>query len=354
MDEFIAAHRDEILARALCTLASSYPQRSPEEVLDGAVVFLDEVVGALRLDASGAPDAEIFASFGVPSAAEHGSTRHSQGVAIGRVVHDYGALCDKLHEVAEERGTRFELREHQVLNRCVDEAVARAVEAFAAKASFSESERLGFLVHEIRNAACSGSLAFQLLRSGKVPVGGKTAAVIERALGQIEALAGHALDEARLAAGPVGQRERVALTELLGEVVEGAFPERGIHVELAAEPGLEVEADRALLASAVGNLLQNAIKFTRDDEVVRLRACSIDQAVRIEVEDRCGGLPEGAADRMFEPFVRRSNHRRGVGLGLAIARRAIEAHGGTLTVRDLPGVGCVMTVLLPSAARRGD
>ena len=73
--------------------------------------------------------------------------------------------------------------------------------------------------------------------------------------------------------------------------------------------------------------------------------------VQLEVEDECGGLPEGQAENLFRPFTQRSADRTGVGLGLAIARASVEANGGTIQARNLPGTGCVFTVELP--VRRG-
>jgi hypothetical protein len=73
--------------------------------------------------------------------------------------------------------------------------------------------------------------------------------------------------------------------------------------------------------------------------------------VTIEVADACGGLPPGKVDDLFAPLVQRGENRSGFGLGLAIARQAVEAHGGSIDVRDDPGDGCVFTIELPSPAR---
>ena len=70
----------------------------------------------------------------------------------------------------------------------------------------------------------------------------------------------------------------------------------------------------------------------------------------IEVEDNCGGLPPGDAERMFQPFTQDSADKSGLGLGLSICRRSVEAIGGVLSVRNRPGVGCVFTVDLPRHA----
>lgn len=91
------------------------------------------------------------------------------------------------------------------------------------------------------------------------------------------------------------------------------------------------------------------MKFTHPNGTVSLRVRSSDERVLIEVEDECGGLPDGDANDLFRPFVQRSTDRTGVGLGLAFSRWGVEASGGKIYARDLPGKGCVFTVDLPRA-----
>ena len=69
--------------------------------------------------------------------------------------------------------------------------------------------------------------------------------------------------------------------------------------------------------------------------------------IRIDVEDNCGGLPSGDAEKLFLPFMQSGEDKSGVGLGLSICRRCVEANNGVLSVRDLPGSGCVFTIDLP-------
>jgi hypothetical protein len=116
------------------------------------------------------------------------------------------------------------------------------------------------------------------------------------------------------------------------------------------EADLAVEGDRQILAAAVANVLQNAIKFTRPRGRVSLNAHAVDGRVLIDVEDECGGLPEGRAEEIFRPFSQLGEEATGLGLGLPISRRSVEANGGTLHVRNLPGAGCVFTIDLPRAA----
>jgi signal transduction histidine kinase len=105
--------------------------------------------------------------------------------------------------------------------------------------------------------------------------------------------------------------------------------------------------ERDLLTSAVQNLLQNAFKFTKTKSTVMLRAYAVADRVKIDVEDRCGGLPPEFAGIMFLPFTQAGTDKSGVGLGLAISRRGVMANKGFLNVDDLPGVGCIFSIDLP-------
>ena len=123
---------------------------------------------------------------------------------------------------------------------------------------------------------------------------------------------------------------------------------RGIRLDvMPVEDGVAIEADRQVLGAVVGNLLQNAFKFTRPGTAVTLRVGASAGRVLIEVEDECGGLPGGDANELFRPFEQQSADRTGVGLGLAFSRWAAEANNGRISTLNLPGKGCVFTVDLP-------
>jgi signal transduction histidine kinase len=132
-------------------------------------------------------------------------------------------------------------------------------------------------------------------------------------------------------------REVVEIGQFIAEVrVAAAFEAERKSCALAVlllEPGMRVLADRHILASAVTNLLQNAFKFTRPGSYVQLKAYGSGERVLIDVEDECGGPPDGAAKEIFMPL-----------------RQQMEAQGGTLYVRNVPGKGCVSTIDLPRAA----
>lgn len=126
---------------------------------------------------------------------------------------------------------------------------------------------------------------------------------------------------------------------------------RDVRILVEISRALVLDADQQLLASAVGNLVHNGLKFTRPGTTVKIHAAMADDGSAIlEVEDECGGLPSGKEEEFFRPYVQRSADPSGLGLGLAIVKQAVEAHGGTVHVRNIPHQGCVFTIRLPADA----
>jgi signal transduction histidine kinase len=112
---------------------------------------------------------------------------------------------------------------------------------------------------------------------------------------------------------------------------------------------VEAQADADLLRHAVSNLLNNAVKYSPANSIVRLTLERSDDQVVIGVADQGIGIPAAAQAQLFEAFFRAPNARSipGTGLGLSIARQAVELHGGMLTVESVEGEGSVFKVILP-------
>lgn len=193
-------------------------------------------------------------------------------------------------------------------------------------------------------------LAFEVLKSGNVGVAGSTGNVLQRSLLASHALISRSLAEVRLTEG-MQNRERFLVSELIGDTASAwAMDATARGVRLTVQPveeGLVVEADRQILGSVVGNLLQNAFKFTRPQTQVTLRVRASAERVFIEVEDECGGIPAANINDLFRPFTQQHTDRTGLGLGLAFSRWGAEANDGRISARNLPGHGCVFTVDLP-------
>ena len=133
LGEFIASHRDDILARARGRVLSRRdPAATQAELTTALPAFLDQLHQALRKASSNASidHTEIMAT-----AAEHGGQRFLQGLTVGQVVHDYGDICQIITGLANERTASVSIDEFQTLNLCLDDAIAGAVTAFRASAS---------------------------------------------------------------------------------------------------------------------------------------------------------------------------------------------------------------------------
>jgi signal transduction histidine kinase len=349
--KFIVEHRTELLSRAQRKTEARAVSGVPVTVRGyGAPVFLADLADVLN-------DAAVEASMLTIHAAAMGEEMSTAGFSIAELVHRYCDVCDSLAELAAELGAPIGVEEVPVLISCLGTAVAAAGAAFleVRERSFSrgEAERLGVLTHEQRNLLSAAMFAFQMLRNGGAGIGGKTGAVLGRALSRLREVTNRSLAGVRLTAG-VHQRGPIVLSDLIEELEATARIEasaKGMQLTVLSPPqGLTVEGDRLLLASAVSNLLSNAFKYTRANGNVALRTAIAAGQVRIEVEDECGGLPQGLADQLFHPFERRSADTSGLGLGLTISRQGVQANGGTLDVQDLPGKGCVFCIHLPLAA----
>jgi signal transduction histidine kinase len=185
-----------------------------------------------------------------------------------------------------------------------------------------------------------------------VAVNGSTSNLHGRSLRRMRVLIDRTLAGVRLDAG-VEKSQRVSIAELIEEIEIVAIieaKEHGIQLSIDAGPrDMAVYADQQILAAVVANLVQNAFKFTRPRGQITIRARPAGERVLIEVEDECGGLPQGKAEELFKPFEQRGVDQTGVGLGLAISLKGVQASGGEIQIRDMPGSGCVFTVDLPRA-----
>jgi signal transduction histidine kinase len=355
LHEFLTVHRDEIIARTREKVAGRAAPRPTEAELEhGVPLFLAQLAETLRREQE-TPERPTSGEMAT-SALRHGGELGRAGFTVAQVVHDYGDVCQAVTELAIELELPISADEFKTLNRCLDEAIAQAVTEYARQRELSLSdrgtERLGFFAHELRNLLANAMLAFEVLKSGTVGVGGSTGMVLGRNLIALRDLIDRSLAAVRLEAG-LQRRERVPLAQFMEEVEVAAAIEakaRGLQLTVTpVEPGKAIDVDRQLIAAALANLLQNAFKFSRPDGHVVLRTDTAfaPGRVAIEVEDECGGLPPGNAEDLFRPFEQRSTDRSGVGLGLAIARESVETNGGLIRARNLPGKGCVFTIDLP-------
>lgn len=378
LHEFLSKNEKEIIAMTeKKSLALAGVRPSSNQLKAGLPIFYQQLVGVLRLGqgpartsnvddegmakaaaesdepamamAAGRPDDAAVAK----SAGLHGIELLRLGYTLSHVVHAYGAMCQSITELATVKNIIITSSEFRDLNLCLDVAIAGAVTEYQATRNNQESSRevehLGFLAHELRNAIGTVKLAIDLIKRGTVGFGGSTGQVLDRGIKRIEELVDRSLTEVRLRVDPSVRKESVSLIQIVSQLMVTAEIEaqsKNQIIEINVDPALIAEADSQLVYSAVSNLIQNALKFTRPGGKIQIRGTLAGKNIVIEVEDECGGLSDRASE-LFKPFKQQHDNRKGLGLGLTIAQKAINLNNGTIDVRNLPGKGCVFTILLP-------
>jgi two-component system sensor histidine kinase SenX3 len=171
-----------------------------------------------------------------------------------------------------------------------------------------------------------------------------------RAAGTIDDL----LELSRIELGGQGEQEDVSVTAVLRDAAarhQLTAESFGVHLQLLESNGLMMKGNRLQLVSAVSNLLDNAVKYSNRDGVVRVGADVAGDHIEIRVADQGVGIPARDIDRIFERFYRvdraRSRETGGTGLGLAIVRHIATNHGGDVSVRSREGEGSTFTLRIP-------
>ncbi|WP_250514384.1 HAMP domain-containing sensor histidine kinase [Caballeronia sp. INDeC2] len=370
---FLANNRDELIVRCRTKVAQR-PTRGASvlQLENGVPIFLEQLIETLRIEQTDRPADSVIVSGSSggnsgrseigEAAAQHGHELLRLGYTVDQVVHDYGDLCQAITDLAHERDAPFSIEEFRTLNRCLDNAIADAVTEFSYQRDFKmatqhaleEGERMGSFAHELRNFLHTATLAFAAAKAGNLPLFGATGAVLERSLAGLGKLIEHSIEDARIPSGDSAKWTLFSLSDFINETKHAANLAAQLRgcgfVVTPVDPRLAVSGNRDLLYSALGNLIQNAFKFTRPNTDVSLNAYAIADKILIEVKDHGGGLPPGKAEQMFLPFTQFGADKSGLGLGLSIARRSVELNDGILSVRDIPGDGCIFTISLPRHA----
>ncbi len=242
----------------------------------------------------------------------------------------------------------------------VDVTEQKAIEAALRESARRKDDFLALLGHELRNplAPIRNSLAILGLPNVTPEAAAKARTMMERQLGHLTRLVDDLLDVSRISRGKIElKRTTFDLAGLVRSTVEDHRPAaetRGLSLsaELAAER-LDVHADATRVAQSVGNLLQNALKFTPAGGRISVRLAGRQELAALVVEDTGIGMDGATLQSVFEPF-RQADHRRGgLGLGLAVARRLVELNGGTLGATSPgPGKGSRFELTLPLTEMR--
>lgn len=350
LHNFLKTYKNEILllsAEKTKLLAGAHD--ASDQLNIGIPIFYEQLIRSLEEKKVTNPPPDMLAS-----AATHGKEFLRLGYSLSHVVHAYGSMCQAITELATMKSANITALEFNILNGCLDVGIASAVSEFQFQSNQASEKReithLGFLAHELRNALSSATIAHEMIKAGLVGTSGSTAAVLEANLTQMKTLIDRSLCEVRMRSDSDLFIEKFYLSELIDQSLLACTTKannRQQHLVLDVDRTIEIEADRQYIYSAVDNLIQNAIKYSKANSEILIHTHSSDDRVIIEIEDQCGGIDKDKISSLFEPFTKADVDRSGLGLGLNITKQAVHLSQGTISVKNKPGTGCIFSLDIP-------
>jgi signal transduction histidine kinase len=221
-----------------------------------------------------------------------------------------------------------------------------------------KEEFFSHISHDLRNPLAAIRLSADSLQERALAAGdhkqARLADVIDASAARMMTMINQILDFTRLRARAVPMdRVPTDLLEVAGRALDELRPlseEKRIQVDLAADGhAFTVLGDEGSLVRVVVNLLGNALHFTAPGGAVRARLTELPDPLTLDIEDTGVGISADALPWIFEPYRQAHGSRQGAGLGLAVVKGLVEAHGGTVGVRSELGTGTCFTVTIPKA-----
>ena len=219
----------------------------------------------------------------------------------------------------------------------------------------SERRLLGDISHELRSPLARMNVALELAEQGADEETQLYLQRIARESGRLNELIGQLLALARLESGDIQDRqEEISLHQIIQEVAQDADFEaksKNCGVVILHNDQVQTVGNTELLCSALENVIRNAVRYTGENTQVEIEHHKQDGYALISVRDHGPGVPEAALAELFRPFYRvapaRDRLSGGVGLGLAIAERAVHGHGGSITATNASDSGLLVKIRLP-------
>lgn len=381
--DLLALRRNDIVERFVHAMReagfSSDDTTRSELILDIPFFLadLEETLRRTQADARFEPPAST-------TARAHGRARYRLGFDLGSLVREYGLLRQCVVDTAAENDVMLSRAELDVVLRAIDAALAEAASAYAARrdaelvserdALATERSRLeeavrfredvvAIVSHDLRGPLTAISLTLRQLR--RLPLTPENEArrdgycdTLGRSVDRMSRLISDLLDVATIEAGTLKVEPQLTpASSLLSDAIEGVRPladQKSIRIVTPPiDDDVMLLCDRERTLQVLANLLGNAVKFTPDRGEVTLDLKLHGDEATVEVRDSGPGIPREQLPFVFERFYQGSGgqKRRGAGLGLAIAKGIVEAHGRQIGVDSDEGKGSTFRFTLPAMRR---
>lgn len=301
---------------------------------------------------------------GLATGPAHGLQRLKDGFEIEEVVAEYNILRGCIHDLADKNDINLQGTPFHIINRVLDEAVGSAVQTYssqeALKVQHRREEYLAFVAHDLRTPLNAIGMAATVLELGidKVPKPEQTRQMIKtlkRNVHQLSSLVDKVVEENINLETETGlrlERRSLDLWPLVEGLIHDLYPVAGTGsttLKNEVSEDMVVYADASLLRRIFQNLIANAIHYTKRGEVV-IRATDLPagEGAQCSVTDNGGGIAADKLSKIFDKYESDSGSTDGFGLGLAIFKTFVDAHGGSVSVQSAIGSGSTFNFTLPA------
>lgn len=323
--------------------------------------LLDELAYTLEYGT----DRSISMTIMTGSPPEHGRERFRNGFEVEEVVAEYNILRECLHDLAEQHGLNLQGAPFRVLNRALDKAIGAAVRTFAVQQALEVQQRredyLAFVAHDLRTPLNAVALAAKMLETlPSTDIDQERTSrmfrILHRNVGYLNKMVAKVLEEnanLQTELGVTLERRGFDLWPVVESLIFDLYPVSGTgstQVINNIPEDLTVYGDAGLLRRVFQNLLANALDHTPYGSIVVSACHNPDRGdTECQVSDNGRGIAKERLPYIFERFETDGKTQRTRGLGLAICKSFVEAHGGSITVESNLGQGTTFTFTLPTA-----
>lgn len=367
--ERIGDHAVNIGQRVVYMVTGGLPDQNGEQPTDGTHAAGDSVnaiadealpLGVVVFDEAGN---EIFSNGATAHLANdrlHQALIRTTAIEVAAEA-STGRVAQKTLELYGPRRAHLTIRGVPVGPEVVGEAAVLVTIEDTTEVRAADLLRRDFVAnvsHELKTPiGAIGVLAETLVEAQDPEVATRLAGRLQSESYRLAATVDDLLTLARIESGEQNQRSDVSMTDVFAAVagrVGVESEEQGIALDFSSEPSdLELSGDRVQLVSGLGNLVDNAVKYSESGSTVTVTAVAAGSDVTLTVADSGVGIPEADLGRIFERFYRvdqgRSRDTGGTGLGLSIVRHVVLNHGGTIHVESQEGVGTTFVATLPGS-----